>query len=129
MDSPAMVPGSEWLSFHLAHAPGNGDRLLVDRVRPAVRALWQEKRLAGFFFLRHFLGGPHLRLRLRPSPGQREAVGERIADELADLPLVEVPFEPELDRYGGPERIGTSLDFFALQSARALRLLEHRSTV
>ena len=129
MDSPAMVPGSEWLSFHLAHPPGNGDRLLTDRVRPAVRALWQERRLASFFFLRHFLGGPHVRLRLRPSPGQEEEVGERIAQDLADQALTESPFEPELERYGGPGRIGASLDFFALQSIRALRLLDHRSTV
>lgn len=31
-----------------------------------------------------------------------------------------VPFVPETDRYGGPELIGASLDFFALSSVRAL---------
>jgi thiopeptide-type bacteriocin biosynthesis protein len=124
-----MAPGSEWLSFHLAYPAGNGDRLLTDRVRPTVRALWQEQRLASFFFLRHLLGGPHLRIRLRPAPGRREEVRERVADDLADETIQELPFEPEVERYGGPERIGTSLDFFALQSARALRLLDHRSTV
>jgi hypothetical protein len=31
-----------------------------------------------------------------------------------------VPFTPETDRYGGPELIGASLDFFTLSSIRAL---------
>lgn len=31
-----------------------------------------------------------------------------------------VPFEPQIDRYGGPELFGASLDFFALSSLRAL---------
>lgn len=33
-----------------------------------------------------------------------------------------LPFVPEVDRYGGPERVGISLDFFTLSSIRALRL-------
>ncbi|HEV7518583.1 MAG TPA: thiopeptide-type bacteriocin biosynthesis protein [Thermoanaerobaculia bacterium] len=167
MDTPSTALGSEWLSFHIVYHTGNRDRLLTDLVRPTVRALRQEGKLESFFFLRHVLGGPHIRLRIRPSPGSRDAVREgvrkraasylssfpspaqvsgsaaRLLEEslqhqeseerqqaaLADNSIHEIPFEPELERYGGPERIGKSLDFFALSSARALRLLDHRATV
>jgi len=94
--------------------------------------LWQEKRLTSFFFLRHLLGGPHVRLRIRPAPGQGEEVRGRVMNDLPDdpvAPVAEIPFEPEVERYGGPGRFATSLDFFALQSARTLRLLDHRGTV
>jgi hypothetical protein len=167
MDTPSTAPGSEWLSFHLVYHTGNRDRLLTELVRPTLRMLWQERRIESFFFLRHTLGGPHIRLRIRPSPGQAEAVREevrkralgyfaafpspaRVAGEasrllegarlppepaaegsiaLADNSVQEIPFELEIERYGGPERISASLDFFALSSARALRLLDHRITV
>jgi hypothetical protein len=167
MGNPSMALGSEWLSFHIVYHTGDRDRLLTDLVRPTLRSLWQERKLESFFFLRHVLGGPHIRLRIRPSPGSRDAVREavrkraesylgsfpsparvsgsaaRLLDEpqshpepeereraaLADNSIHEIPFEPEVERYGGRERIGTALDFFALSSTRALLLLDHRSTV
>jgi len=167
VDTPSIAPGAEWLSFHLAYHSGNRDQLLTDLVRPTVRSLWQEGRLESFFFLRHVLGGPHIRLRIRPSPGSREVVREMVreqaesylsafpspprsfagavsraersmdlpepegpeGDALADNSIAEIPFEPEVERYGGSEWIGKSLDFFALSSARALGLLGHRATV
>jgi thiopeptide-type bacteriocin biosynthesis protein len=167
MDSPATALGSEWLSFHHVNHAGNQDRLLTELVRPAVRSLWQEGRIESFFFLRHVLGGPHIRLRIRPSPGHRDGVREAVRESAAsyfsqipsptrvgggavsgreeslqhqepdgreqgileDNSIQEIPFEPEIERYGGLERIGKSLDFFALSSARALRLLDHRPTV
>src|SRR5215470_11537887 len=116
-----MALGAEWLSFHLADRPGDRDQLLTERVRPTVSSLWQEGRLESFFFVRHTLGGPHLRLRIRPAPGGGEAVQEA----LAESSIQEIPFEPEVERYGGSERIGASLDFFALSSVRALTLLDH----
>jgi len=146
-----MAPGAEWLSFHVAYHSGNRDQLLTDLVRPLVRSLWQEGKLESFFFLRHVLGGPHIRLRIRPTPGSRDAVRETVREQvadylaafpsparsfagavsraLADNSIEEIPFEPEVERYGGSELIGKSLDFFVLSSARALGLLGHRATV
>jgi len=163
MDTPSTVLGSEWLSFHLAYHTGNRDRLLTEMVRSTLKTLWQGRRIESFFFLRHTLGGPHIRLRILPSPGHQEEVREeirkratsyfaafpspaRVAGEasrllggaarnspeaeardsavLEDNSIAEIPFEPETERYGGAERIGKSIDFFALSSARALRLLE-----
>jgi thiopeptide-type bacteriocin biosynthesis protein len=142
MDNPSTALGSEWLSFQLVDPTGNQDRLLTELVRPTVRSLWQEGKLASFFFLRHVLGGPHIRLRIRPAPGNRDGAREEVMKRAAsyldaereevvlpDPSIHEISFEPEIERYGGPERIEPSLDFFALSSARALRLLDHRATV
>jgi thiopeptide-type bacteriocin biosynthesis protein len=135
MDTPSMALGSEWLSFHIAYPVGNRDRLLTYLVRPAVKTFWQEGKLESFFFLHHILGGPHVRLRILPSHGSREDIREEVRERTAGYLhsegswLHEVPFEPEIERYGGRERIGRSLDFFALSSARALCLLDHRGTV
>ncbi|MEA2602766.1 MAG: hypothetical protein QOF89_3758 [Acidobacteriota bacterium] len=43
-----------------------------------------------------------------------------------DNSFQEHPFLPETDRYGGPSLLAHSLDFFALSSAKALRLLAER---
>lgn len=43
-----------------------------------------------------------------------------------DNSLQVTSFVPEVERYGGPERIGCSLDFFALSSVRALSFAEAR---
>jgi hypothetical protein len=37
--------------------------------------------------------------------------------------LHELPFQPETERYGGPELLGYSLDFFAFSSLEAIRFL------
>ena len=55
-----------WVSAHLFHA-GSLDALLAQVVAPLVDELRGE--LAGFFFLRYWEGGPHLRLRVRPDGG------------------------------------------------------------
>jgi Lantibiotic biosynthesis dehydratase C-term len=89
MDVPSAALSSEWLSFHLAYS-GDRDRLVTELVRPTVRSLWQEGKLASFFFLRHVQGGPHVRLRIRPLPASREEVGEvvrrRAASYLSSFP-------------------------------------------
>jgi thiopeptide-type bacteriocin biosynthesis protein len=128
MDTPSMAFGAEWLSFHIHHS-GNRDHLVTDLVHPTVRSLWRERKLESFFFLRHVLGGPHIRLRILPSPGSREEVREMVKKQVSGYPsssLHEIPFEPETERYGGIDRIAASLDFFAFSSTRALRLLGQR---
>ena len=40
-----------------------------------------------------------------------------------DNSLLPFPFQPEVDRYGGPELLEPSLDFFAISSAQALEVL------
>lgn len=53
-----------WVSVH-AFYHGNLDLLLLDAVRPLVQDLRRRRLIDGFFFLRYWDGGQHLRLRLR----------------------------------------------------------------
>jgi hypothetical protein len=69
----AMAP---WVCWHLFYH-SNQDSILVEGVKPLVEALDSDGLLSGFFFLRYWDGGPHLRLRFRP------------ADEAAGLELEE----------------------------------------
>ena len=55
-----------WVSAHLYHF-GDLDALLARCVRPMVQELTTANLVRGHFFLRHWEGGPHLRLRLRPA--------------------------------------------------------------
>lgn len=61
---PGVVPG--WISAHLFHA-GYLDNLITQVIAPLEGELREE--LAGFFFLRYWEGGPHLRLRVKPQVG------------------------------------------------------------
>lgn len=53
-----------WVSAHLFHH-GDQDALIVGAVRPAVDRLRRAGLADGFFFLRYWEGGPHVRLRVR----------------------------------------------------------------
>ncbi len=55
-----------WDSFHFFY---HGDRDLAVRLwlGPTVAELWRRRWIETFFFIRYSLGGPHLRLRIRPA--------------------------------------------------------------
>lgn len=150
-----------WRSFHL-HYHGDRDLLLLELVRPLAASLLARGQIDRFFFVRFLLGGPHIRLRLRPRPDPAGTIGYDVAaaaeaffashPSQASLPeeeirrrnrlvlaraphehddavypdnsLREVPFRPETERYGGPDLLDHSLDFFTLSSVSALRFLE-----
>ncbi len=63
---PQGVPDAGWISAHLFHR-GHLDDLITGAVAPLVEELACSGALAGFFFLRYWEGGPHLRLRLLPT--------------------------------------------------------------
>jgi hypothetical protein len=54
---------ADWVSAHLFYTD-DLDVLLVDAVRPLVTDLLADETAHGYFFLRHWDGGPHVRLRL-----------------------------------------------------------------
>ena len=60
------TPAPSWMSAHLFHR-GNLDHLITGTVAPLIEALNDSRTLTGFFFLRYWEGGPHLRLRLLPT--------------------------------------------------------------
>ncbi|WP_433872928.1 thiopeptide-type bacteriocin biosynthesis protein [Saccharopolyspora sp. CA-218241] len=129
-----------WISVHVHyHDPLDG--LITDAVRPLLTELTADGLTGGHFFVRHWQGGPHLRLRIAPVSQDRarevrarldrhvgaflarhpsravveEADYLRIAEPLVGVergqdaaePLRpnnsvrDVPYEPELARYGG----------------------------
>lgn len=152
--------GSCWLNYHLYYHQDVG-HAVHHFVHPLVAGLLRSGWIDSFFFIRYCLGGPHIRLRLRPRPGASalvaEAAEDRARDFLARRPstskipresilrlnqrimasdphelddsvypdnsFLSFPFRPEVERYGGPELLSDSLDFFALSSATALDLL------
>ncbi len=76
-------PERDWVSVHVHYQTGL-DRLLTEAVDPLIRRLGEEGLHNGWFFLRYWDGGTHLRLRIRPSsPALAGRVGEQLSEELA----------------------------------------------
>ncbi|GAA2094592.1 thiopeptide-type bacteriocin biosynthesis protein [Streptomyces albiaxialis] len=74
---PADLRPGEWLSAHVYHA-GNRIPLLVECVDPLFARLRAEGLADGCYFLRHWLEGPHIRLRIRPADGALPRVLEEV---------------------------------------------------
>jgi len=156
----------DWISLHIFYHTGDRSELAVRLIRPVVAELMRNELIKTFFFVRYTLGGPHVRLRLLPYPGNRDTVREwaqqkieqflkqhpspqALPDEevrkqnlrilsqdpnerdgtiYPDNSCRELPFIPEVERYGGPDLLEHSILFFDLSSRRALELLCQRST-
>jgi Lantibiotic biosynthesis dehydratase C-term len=67
---------SRWQAFHFYYH-GRQNLLLEHLLRPLVGALLKRGELDSFFFVRFFLGGPHIRLRLRLR-GSKETVADEV---------------------------------------------------
>jgi hypothetical protein len=80
-----MATDLPWLSLHIAYHRGRMDRLLAELVLPSVKSLLQAGWIESFFFVRYSFGGPHLRLRLLPSPGKEEEIRSVVVRETADF--------------------------------------------
>lgn len=148
----------KWYSYHIfIHDMTYHDPFLTDYLKPLLES--EKENLEGFFFIRYWQGGPHIRFRFR------SAVPERIEDRLKetmnrfrlyytpgyrlteseyyknhsfdgfqpkeeelywheDGTLIEIPYEPELERYGGELAIEFSEKLFQYSSTLALELLD-----
>ncbi|HKY26941.1 MAG TPA: lantibiotic dehydratase C-terminal domain-containing protein [Pyrinomonadaceae bacterium] len=153
-----------WQSYHLFYHD-NLDTPLLKCVEPLVRTLHQLGWLKKFFFVRYQLGGPHLRLRILPTPNCEEQTREMIRREVEKFlkhypslntknetqirrankvilehdshedgdevypnnSLLEAPFVPETERYGGARLLPHSLDFFVVSTVAALLSLKQNS--
>lgn len=120
---------SDWIDsfFFIRYGLGGPHIRLRLHPRPGASVFVTEATEAG---ARDFLAS-------RPSTSKltREAIlrgnQEILASDLHELDasvypdntLLTFPFRPEIERYGGPELWGDSLDFFALSSATVLELL------
>lgn len=80
-----------------------------------VRHLWKR-----YFFIRYGESGPHVRLRLLP---RSRAAARELKSVVESSSVAErlswVPYEPETDRYGGPEALPIAESIFHASSALA----------
>lgn len=86
-----------WRSYHLFYH-GDLDRAVRLFVQPTVATLLDDGSIDSFYFVRYGLGGPHLRLRIRPVPDRAldaDAVVERVATEFLDRWPSTEPLETE----------------------------------
>jgi thiopeptide-type bacteriocin biosynthesis protein len=118
---PEQGPTAAWISAHLFHR-GNLDALIIGAVSPLVEDLTCSGAVGGFFFLRYWESGPHLRLRLAPSsPGHVEQVRGTLITR-ATRYLNDHPSPPIL-----PIHFDHDYRAVAQRMARAERLTNHDS--
>ena len=60
---PVHIADGVWVGYHLVYQ-GSLDSVVVDLVRPLACSLWRQHLIKKFFFIRYYVGGPHIRLRL-----------------------------------------------------------------
>ncbi|MGP3988815.1 lantibiotic dehydratase C-terminal domain-containing protein [Streptomyces sp. 3N207] len=95
---PAELRPGEWLSAHVYYA-GDRDPLLGECVGPLFERLRGEGLAECCYFLRHWLEGPHVRLRVRPVhtdaiPALTAAIEGAVGDFLGRRPSV---YDPAVD--------------------------------
>ncbi|MGW3493811.1 thiopeptide-type bacteriocin biosynthesis protein [Streptomyces sp. NPDC001020] len=164
--------GDGWISFHVFYA-ANANPVLVHCVRPLVARLRERGLLRSWFFIRYWLEGPHIRLRLLPTDVSvtaevartaraaleqylrgRPALYEEDRNASGDLyknmflaeyteerwnelygadgampfrdnnSVARIPYERELDRYGGPAGMELAEWHFQESSETVMTLLE-----
>ncbi|MEV7010678.1 lantibiotic dehydratase C-terminal domain-containing protein [Streptosporangium sp. NPDC051022] len=105
-----------WISLHVFHR-GDDDLLITHAVGPLVRTLEEERRLAGFFFLRYWEGGPHIRLRLLPASSgapverrARTALEAHLRAHPSAAPLDEERYALLAERYARAELMEDTYD-------------------
>ena len=71
----------DWMAFHVFYH-GDRDLMLREMVHPLVGELTELGLIDRFFYIRYPLGGPHLRLRFRPSTEGGGLRGEQLRGRL-----------------------------------------------
>lgn len=128
----AHAPGSEWLYAKLYLGPTAADGILLDVVRPLIEDAFASGATDRWFFIRY--GDPdwHLRIRVHGSPERLHAevlpaLETRAAPMLAEGRIRRLQldtYEPEVERYGGPDGIEIAERLFHVDSDVVLELLE-----
>jgi thiopeptide-type bacteriocin biosynthesis protein len=96
MTASAVSPKLVWRALYV-HRYGSQDEFLVDSVAPLVNSLSASGALHGFFFLRYWQGGHHIRLRLQVAEEESEKLVDESAAKLGTY-LAEFPGTTSLDR-------------------------------
>lgn len=101
------------------------DRVVLEVAAPLVERLGPER----WFFIRYKEDGPHVRLRCAaPAARLTAEMQPEIERAAAASPLVRrlafIPYEPEVERYGGPHGVQMAEELFHRSSVTAVPLLE-----
>lgn len=76
---------AEWMAVHI-HYTSNPNPLLAACLGPMLEELEADGQITQFFFIRYWLEGPHVRLRLRPAPGvDPDALAARVEQCCAEF--------------------------------------------
>lgn len=86
-----------WISVHIFYS-SNGNPLLADCIAPLVAKLRTRGLISQYFFIRYWLGGPHIRLRLSPAEGVADADVKEVVEADLRAFLARRPALFELDR-------------------------------
>ena len=124
-------PGSRWLYAKFYAGRVAGDALVRDRLGPLCARLVEEGAAERWFFVRYEDPHPHIRLRLEGEPsGLRERalpllgeLAEGLMERRMSWRLVLDTYEPEVERYGGPEAIDHAHRWFCADSEAAAEAL------
>ena len=142
---------SEWLAGFIYYGEPL-DKVITDAVIPFVRQTMEYDWIDSFFFIRYWERGPHVRLRFlgdpqkletqlkpayqeyfgqyfkeNPSTRQEPQYADDVAEDLKWFPNDSVQFieyEPETERYGGPECLKVSEEHFLFSSETIFELME-----
>jgi thiopeptide-type bacteriocin biosynthesis protein len=128
--SRAQRPGSEWLYAKAYCGTVTSDRVLVDVVTPLVTALRSEGLIDRWFFIRYCDPDLHLRLRFHGDPNILWTdVAPRLFTAMATMgdlvhKTVLDTYDPEVERYGGPDAMDVAYRVFEADSDAALRIVD-----
>ncbi|MFI6054331.1 lantibiotic dehydratase [Streptomyces violascens] len=122
----AVLPGGNWLYARLDAAEIRHDTLLEEHL-PQLLALLPG-HVDRWFFIRYRDPAPHLRIRFHGhEPGPVAALLPLVRDWAADLSRANLAagmrletYDPELERYGGPEAMAAAERVFEADSLAAL---------
>lgn len=92
-----MADDHDWIALHVFYA-ANANPVLVHCVGPLTAELQEKGLLAKWFFIRYWLEGPHIRLRLLPSAPEHAEEVRKTAEERLTAFLARRPALYEEDR-------------------------------
>lgn len=126
-----------WTSLHvrLSWSVQDVDAFITDVLAPELDGHRAAGRITDWFYVRYWEAGPHLRVRARDATVDlADRLRSLVAE--ADHPVVvsspdwlphgdvrETPYEPEVQRYGGPEALPVAEDVFCRSTEVAVAVL------
>ena len=126
-------PGGNWMHLRLGMVADLQNRFLIGQLPSLLAEL--DDAIQRWFFLRYRDPEPHLRLRLGGDPdtlnGRALPILRRWADDAVAAGLLTGfdlgGYEPEVERYGGPDAMAAAEEVFCADSLAVLRQLQWRS--